>query len=82
MTKHNPLPVHGYSAQPDEKVQAVNTNKQFEEKLLRLIESQASTIPDMDMRWLAIAKTHFEQGFMAFNRAIFKPARIRLTEDD
>jgi len=82
MTKNNPLPVHGYSAQPDEKVQAVNTNKQFEEKLLRLIESEASTIPDMDMRWFAVAKTHFEQGFMALNRAIFQPKRVRLPEDE
>lgn len=34
-----------------------------------------------DPRWLAVAKTHFEQGFMALNRAVFQPQRISLPED-
>ncbi len=32
--------------------------------------------------WLAIARTQIEQGFMALNRAVFKPGRVRLAEDD
>lgn len=72
------LPVHGYREQTDGNVSAVNENKITEEKLLRLIESLADV---GDPRWLAIAKTHLEQGFMALNRAIFKPTRIRLDED-
>jgi hypothetical protein len=38
--------------------------------------------PEVDRRWLSIAKTHFEQGFMALNRSIFKPQRIKLLEDE
>lgn len=29
--------------------------------------------PVVDRRWLSIAKTHFEQGFMAHNRALGHP---------
>lgn len=35
-----------------------------------------------DARWVHIAKSHFEQGFMALNRAVFQPARIQLPEDE
>jgi len=35
-----------------------------------------------DPRWLAIARTHFQEGFMALNRAVFQPTRIKLPEDD
>ena len=37
---------------------------------------------EIDQRWLAIARTHIEQGFMALNRAIFRPQRVELDEDD
>jgi hypothetical protein len=30
----------------------------------------------IDQRWLAIAQTHIEQGFMALNRSIFQPGRV------
>lgn len=36
---------------------------------------------DADPRWLAIAKTHFEQGFMALERAVLQPQRIPFPED-
>ena len=29
-------------------------------------------------RWLAIGRTHIEQGFMAINRAIFRPDRVEI----
>jgi hypothetical protein len=35
-----------------------------------------------DQRWLAIARTHFQEGFMALNRAVFQPQRIKLPEDE
>lgn len=34
-----------------------------------------------DQRWIAIARTHFQEGFMALNRAVFQPQRIELPED-
>lgn len=79
MTDHKGLPVTGYVAQTSEAVQMVNLNKLAEEKILRSID-QYGMNPDVDKRWLAIAKTQIEQGFMAMNRAIFKPQRIELPE--
>jgi hypothetical protein len=79
MTDHKGLPVAGYVAQTSEAVQMVNLNKQAEERILRDIDLYGMN-PDVDKRWLAIARTHIEQGFMAMNRAIFKPQRIELPE--
>jgi hypothetical protein len=81
MSDHKPMPVAGYTAQIDENVQMVNLNKRDEEMLLRSLDAYAMN-PEVDRRWLSIAKTHFEQGFMALNRSIFKPQRIKLPEDE
>lgn len=35
-----------------------------------------------DLRWLAIARTHIQEGFTALNRSIFQPQRIKLPEDE
>lgn len=75
------LPVAGYQPQDPEKVALVNEFKADEERLLRKIEA-AETLRNPDKRWTAIAKTHFEHGFMALNRAVFQPQRISLPEDD
>lgn len=80
MTEHTSLPVHGYQPQDSARVDQVNLNKQNEERILRVIDLLRST--DADPRWLALARTHIEEGFMALNRAIFKPSRISLPEDD
>lgn len=90
MTTHSGLPVHGYQPQSDERVALVNSFKQAEERLLRLIEEANSrghkyadgTIGPLDQRWYAIATTHFEQGFMALNRAVFRPGRVALPGDE
>lgn len=42
------------------------------------IEGESFTV---DQRWLAVARSHFEQGYMALNRAVFQPQRIKLPED-
>lgn len=79
------------------KVAMVNEFKEDEERLLRKLDAMmAAVVQDgfeqltgsegtsavYDKRWLAIARTHFQQGFMALNRAVFQPQRIRLPEDD
>jgi hypothetical protein len=80
MAMNDGLPVAGYRPQSDEHVAAVNAMKETEERLLRAIEAHiASGIADP--RWAAIAKTQFEQGFMAIDRAIFQPSRVKLPED-
>lgn len=80
-------PVHGYRRLDDEQIALVNEHKQMEERLLRHMEAIGAfdTSPlkvAPDGRWMAIARTHFEQGFMALNRAVFKPERIKLPEDE
>jgi len=77
MTEHKPIPVAGYNAQSNENVQLVNQNKRAEEHILQLLDIYAAS-PDVDARWLAVARTHIEQGFMAMNRTIFKPQRVKL----
>jgi hypothetical protein len=72
------LPVHGYTPQSASNVDIVNRSKEAEERLLRFIDSLDGI---GDPRWLAIARTHVQEGFMALNRAIFKPTRIKLPED-
>ncbi|MCK9361742.1 hypothetical protein M0Q28_06000 [Patescibacteria group bacterium] len=39
------------------------------------------SVKSTDPRWLAVAKTHFQEGFMALNRSVFQPQRISLPED-
>lgn len=80
MPDHQGLPVAGYKPQPQRNVERVNYNKRLEECVLRVMDDlQAS---DADPRWLAIARTQIEQGFMALNRAIFKPGRVELPTDE
>ena len=74
--------VLGYTPHHADTVGVVNRNKQFEEHLLRLCDEFRSREDRYDARWVSVAVTHFEQGFMALNRAVFKPQRIRLPEDD
>jgi hypothetical protein len=75
MTDHQPLPVAGYTTQTDDKVQAVNENKQLEETVLKRLDALKAD-PNIDQRWLAIGRTHVEEGFMSINRAIFQPKRL------
>lgn len=96
MTDHKGLPVAGYQSQSDEKVQLVNEFKAAEERLLRKLDEMAKPAGSVsfdsdepmkpywthDQRWVAIARTHFQEGFMALNRAVFQPQRIRLPEDE
>lgn len=61
---HEGLPVKGYVAQSAEKVDIVNAHKITEEGILRQIEHLQMTGIG-DPRWLAIAKTGFEQAAQA-----------------
>ena len=75
------LPVPGYRPQTDRAVQIVTGFKQDEEVLLRAMDRMKDD-PEFDQRWLAVARTQIELGFMALNRAVFRPGRARLPEDD
>jgi len=88
MAEHTGLPVAGYRTQSDENIALVNGFKHDEERLLRKLDELAQMIgprtgegPRIDGRWLAIGRTHLEQAFMAINRSVFCPARVRLPTD-
>lgn len=72
--------IKGYVPQSAAKIDVVNIHKEAEERLLRQLDL-LSTVEENDSRWLAIARSHFELGFMALNRSVFKPKRISLPED-
>lgn len=76
---HLGLPVAGYQPQTDANVARVNGNKQDEERILRKLDALKED-PAVDQRWLAIGRTAIEQGFMAVNRAVFRPGRVELDE--
>ena len=79
MTDHQPLPVSGYTAQSDSRVEMVNENKAIEERVLRRLDELKGL--NVDQRWLAIGRTHIEEAFMAINRSVFQPQRVKLPED-
>ena len=70
------LPVSGYKPQTQNNINLVNKNKKIEEEVLQLLDT-LKQLEEIDKRWLAIGITHIEQGFMAINRSIFKPERIK-----
>lgn len=90
--KHEGLPVAGYKPQGGVAVDLVNQNKRLEENVLRVLDDLATMkgpaasndVPSeltVDQRWLAIGRTAIEQGFMAVNRAVFMPGRVKLAGD-
>lgn len=82
MKMHEGLPVPGYRTQTGEAVALVKENKEVEELVLRVLDKLRSLPPGpIDHRWLAIGRTQIEQGFMAVNRAVFQPERVKLEGD-
>ena len=77
---HNGLPVKGYQSQSDDAVNIVNLNKELEEVVLRQLDMLMED-PGIDQNWLAMGRAQIEQGFMAVNRSVFKPGRVRLADD-
>jgi len=70
-----------YRVDKAERIAETIKSKELESQALAFIERLKNTpvepYPDCDRpvaaydpRWLSVAKTHFEQGFMALNRAI------------
>ncbi|MGO4558320.1 Acb2/Tad1 domain-containing protein [Mesorhizobium sp. 2RAF21] len=74
------LPIAGYRPQSAEVIAAVNAHKVTEEMILRHLDGLDGD--QFDRRWLAVARTHFELGFMALNRAVLRPERIKLEGDE
>ena len=73
-----------YTPQADDAVALVNHFKAVEERLLRDIDVMRDSVARtrFDQRWLSIAVTELQQGFMALNRAVLQPPRIALPGDE
>ncbi|SFD76387.1 hypothetical protein SAMN05428997_15311 [Bosea sp. CRIB-10] len=76
VASHRGLPVAGYRPQTEGAVATVNANKRMEELLLRMLDALQGDLT-VDQRWLAIGRSQIEQGFMAVNRAVFRPERLK-----
>lgn len=66
--------IAGYRDLTYEEIDRMNEVKAFGANLgtfIATLEIAGSTVADP--RWVAIAKTHLQQGFMALTRAIAKP---------
>lgn len=78
--------ITGYRDLTPEEIELVNKVKSFAVEIGSLMAAcdkmlVPSNVPGepspqmvfLDQRWVSIAKTHFQEGFMALNRAIMKP---------
>lgn len=77
ITTTNVLDIKGYTPHTESVKELVNRNKEVEESVLKIID-ELKNIPEVDKRWLAIGQTNLELAFMALNRSIFKPERLKV----
>lgn len=69
----------GYKTLSDEQLAIMKDNKLLEEIVLRQVDNHVrqNGSNELDQRWVSIARTHFQEGFMALSRAVAQHARIR-----
>jgi hypothetical protein len=67
--------ITGYRELSQEEVDLVNVIKAAEVEVGKLWKMVSNT-SGLDYRWLAIAKTHFQEGFTALVRAVTKPEDV------
>ena len=82
---NKPLPVSGYSMQPSENIDLVHEGKLVQERVLRYLDKLAALEfagQKIDMRAVAVSRTHVDTAFMWAARSVFRPTRIALPEDD
>lgn len=64
--------IAGYRDLTQQEIDAMNKVKTMGIALGQMIDDMVVT-PGLDQRWVALAKTHLQQGIMAAVRAIAKP---------
>ena len=64
--------IKGYRELSEEHIKLINALKELGETVGGTIDALAQD-PAIDQRWLAIGKTHLQQGFMALTRSVAKP---------
>lgn len=65
--------ISGYRDLSEAEIDAMNTVKSAESDIGALWSQIGADVTDVDRRWLAIAKTHFQEGFSALVRAVARP---------
>ena len=65
--------ITGYRELNQAEIDAMNRIKAKANEVGELLDSLSGTAADADNRWLAIAKTDLQKGFMALTRSIAKP---------
>lgn len=71
--------ITGYRDLPQHDLDLVNEIKAVEVELARLwqkVQSRQFMVaeePQVDRRWLAVARTHFQEGFSALVRSVTRP---------
>ena len=64
--------IKGYRDLSQDEIESMNNIKNMGCHVEILI-NQINEQPDIDGRWVGIARTHLQQGFMALTRAVAKP---------
>ena len=67
--------IKGYKELTAEQIDAINHMKDFEAEALSGLKT-LSEMEGIDRRWLSIARTNIEQGYMAAIRSITKPNTV------
>jgi hypothetical protein len=64
--------IKGYTDLTEEQIGAMNGISAIGDTVRKICDA-AATDPEVDKRWLAIARTTLQQGFMFLKRSITKP---------
>lgn len=65
--------ISGYRDLDEDEIGLINTIKMFEVNLGSLWREVGDNVTNVDRRWMAVARTHFEEGFSALVRSIARP---------
>lgn len=65
--------ITGYRDLDQEEINKINAIKKLGESVGELVNTMTKYEQAYDQRWINIAKTHLQQGFMALTRAVTKP---------
>jgi hypothetical protein len=64
--------IKGYRDLSQDEIDLMNQIKNVDNELHKLID-QINKVPDIDQRWVEIARTDLQKGFMGLTRAVAKP---------
>lgn len=75
MSECDKAKIVGYVEQSPEQINGINTLKSIEISVVEILDKylRDETAEKADKRWMSIAKTHIQQGFMAAVRAVARP---------